>query len=778
MTNITRLLLLSNLFGLLTNGLFAQNITIQGKIKDSESKELLIGATVYIPTLQKGTSADANGNYVLELAAADTLTLLFSYVGYATSRKTISANKNQTLNITLASQATLQEVVVTEQKSYKEQIQSTQMSVTSIDMREAKLLPALFGEVDILKTLQLKPGVKSGGEGTSGIYVRGGGADQNLMLLDDAPVYNASHLFGFFSVFNSDAVKGLDLYKGGFPSQYGGRLSSVVDVKLRDGNQEKYSVTGGIGLISSRILAEGPIQKNKSAFIVSARRTYFDTFTRRYNDSQKNKPDYQPIPDYYFYDLNAKLNYELSDKDRLFFSAYYGRDVFHYNQNRFTVNFDWGNTASSLRWNHVFSPHLFANTSVVYAAYNYGIHNDFSGFKFGLGSGIKDYTLKTNFNYTGYEKHNIQFGAEATHHIFDIGRASGASSDGEFSFSVGERLTAREYGLYISDDYTFNPRWQLNGGLRLSGMERSGEYMGGLEPRLSVRYMLNENSSLKFGYSRMYQYLNLVSSSGSSLPTDLWYPSGGRTRPQNADQLAASYSTTFLDGKLLFTNEVYYKKMRNQVDFKDGSNLFINGQLDTTFVFGKGSAYGTEFYLEKKNGRLTGWIGYTLAWAWRQFDEISQGQKFHPRYDRRHDISVVVMYQISKRLSLSASWVYNTGNAITLPKGRYYYQDINGTTNPTPGIQLVPDYGALRNTFRMPAYHRMDVGLVLKTHPRWGEADWTFSIYNLYSRMNPYFIYFETVTENPDGTGQIKGIQAKQVSLFPIIPSVTYNFRF
>lgn len=745
------------------------NYTVSGYVKDSETGENLIGASVYVASLSKGVSTNAYGYFSLSIAAADTVRVVISYIGYETVVKLVQLNRNQQVIIELPPQKQqLQEVVVSAE-SLEEKLNVTQMSADRLSIKEIKAIPAIFGEVDIIKVLQLKPGIQSGGEGATGLYVRGGGPDQNLIVLDEAVVYNAAHLFGFFSIFNSDAVKGVDLYKGDFPAQFGGRLSSVVDVKLKDGNNQKFSGSGGVGVIASRLTLEGPLVKNKSSFILSARRTYFDIFTRQLNRINANKEDYDPVPDYYFYDMNAKINYELGPRDRLFLSGYFGRDVFSF-RNNFNVDFRWGNTTATARWNHVFNPKLFANTTVVFSDYLYTIENKFDEFNFSLGSQIRDYSSKIDFDYIANTSHTIRFGAQYTYHDFTVGRLQAGSDDGRVSFKSGQDLSGSEVGAYVSSDWEPNPQWRFNSGVRLSGFESREKWYGGIEPRFSARYKLNTTTSLKASAARMYQYVHLVSNSGASLPTDIWYPSTRLINPQRSDQLAAGVSTLIFNGKLLLSNELYYKWMKNQIDFRDGAQLFVNSNLENEFVFGKGWSYGNEIYLEKKEGRTTGWVGYTLSWTRRKFDAINNGNPFFPRYDRRHDVSTVIMHDLSRRLSVTATWVYGTGNAISLPVGRFFVQDINGGN-----IRVVPEY-IERNTFRMAAYHRMDIGLVWKFKPRWGESDLTFSAYNVYNRRNPYFIYFEELRD--EETDLITGFKAKQVSLFPVIPSVTYNFKF
>ncbi|WP_139923823.1 TonB-dependent receptor [Hymenobacter sp. DG01] len=741
--------------------------------------EPLPGATVAVPALGIGTTTADDGSYVLTLPAGRHQVVI-SFIGYTTQTRDVNLTRDQRLAFQLAEAGNeLGEVVIEGSGSLEQKLQTTQMSVERITAREARLLPALFGEVDILKTLQLKPGVQNGGEGTSGLFVRGGSADQNLVLLDDALVYNPSHLFGLFSVFNSDAVQSVDLYKGGFPAQYGGRLSSVVDVKMRPGNPEKFTTSGGLGLISSRLTLEGPIKKGKGAFLVSGRRTYFDVFTRQINKLNNDDPDYNPIPDYYFYDFNAKANYKLGSKDELFLTGYLGNDVFGFNsQNGFNFDFNWGNTVAALRWNHVFSPRLFLNTTASLTKYKYQISNKLDQFGFNLSSDIRDLTLRSDLDYTPNERHALRFGVTATHHRFGTGRLQAGSQDGSVNFGSDITYYGTEAGLYASDTYKPSEKLQLEYGLRLSGFKSGSDAYGGLEPRAAARYSLTPNVSLKGSYALMYQYVHLVTNTGASLPTDIWYPSRQSVKPQRSQQVAGGVSWLLGDGRYLLTNEVYYKWAQRQIDFKDGAQLFVNPELDSEFLFGKGWAYGNELYLEKKQGRTTGWVGYTLSWTKRQFpaqrgtNGINNGRPFYPTYDRRHNLTVVVLHQLNQRINLTGSFVFTSGAATTLPLARFAFQDTPGSN---PGA--VPIYPE-RNTYRLAPYNRLDLGLVYKLKPlrQGGESDLTFSVYNAYNRRNPYFVYFDQV-KNED-TNTVINYRARQVSLFPVIPSVTYNFKF
>ncbi len=758
-------------FCLLTSSLFAQQHTISGYVKDGRTGETLIGATVFEPITQKGTTTNSYGFYSLTLPAQDSLTLQITYIGYDDKPQRIGLMENVSLDVELFYDSEELVEIVVKANSAQEQVNSTQMSVDRISTKEAKALPALFGEVDIIKTLQLKPGVSSAGEGSSGVVVRGGGPDQNLIILDEALVYNPSHLFGFFSTFNADAVKDVQLYKGGFPSQYGGRLSSVIDVKLREGNRKRFGASGGLGIISSRLTLEGPLKKDKGSFILAGRRTYADIFTRMVNNQNKDNPDWEQIPDYFFYDMNAKVNYDVTEKDRIFISGYFGRDVFGFNTEDFSAGFDWGNITTTVRWNHIFGPKLFSNTTFTFSDYNYLITSTFDVFNFEVGSGIRDYNGKTDFYWAPNNKHNIRFGADFTRHRFNVGRLEARTEDQEDPlFESDTNFKASEMAAYISDDFEVNDKLKMNFGVRLTGFSNLGQFYGGIEPRISGKYSIKDNISIKASYTRMNQYVHLVSSSGASLPTDVWYPSNKVVKPQRSDQIAGGISVA-INKQFLLTNELYYKWQNRQIDFKDGADLFINPNLDEEFVFGKGYSYGNEIYFEKKEGKLKGWVGYTLAWSWRQFDAIKMGERFPPRFDRRHDISVVAFYELSKKFTFTGSWVYNTGNAVSLPEARFFFQDIEGTR---------PDIGTLfqdRNSFRMAPYHRLDLGIVMNMSLKKPNFDTnlTLSVYNAYDRRNPYFLYYDLETDN---NNNILSLQAKQVSLFPILPSLTFNFEF
>lgn len=751
-----------------------EKFTISGFVKEEKSGEDLIGASVYSAEAKFGVVSNAYGFYSLTLPKGR-YTIRVSYVGYETAEQKIDLDSNRTLTFHLRPAASQLQEVVIKADGPRQDVQSTQMGKTELKIQEIKELPAIFGEVDILKTLQLLPGVQGGSEGMAGFEVRGGAPDENLILLDEAVVYNPSHLFGFFSVFNSDAIKNVDLYKGGFPAEYGGRLSSVIDVSLKDGNKEEFHGSGGIGLIASRLTLEGPIKKDKASFIVSARRTYVDLFTRLINDASKNDPSYSPIPAYYFYDLNAKINWEINPKDRIFLSGYFGQDVFSFAQNQFNFNFNWGNATGTARWNHIFNPRLFMNTTLIYNDYRYDIKNSQDPFNIDIGSRILDWTAKTDFEYIPKQTHTIKFGGMATYHTFDVGRIKVKSGDST-AFDMDNTLWGTELGIYASDDWEATGRLKVNYGVRGSGFVNNGKFYYGIEPRLAARYLLKEGFSLKASYTDMTQYVHLVSNSGALLPTDVWYPSTPLVQPQLSQQVALGASTLLKHETIEVTDEVYYKWMQHEIDFKDGANLFLATNLDKQFVFGKGWAYANELFVRKSEGRLTGWVSYTLAWTFRQFDSINNGKPFSPKYDRRHTVDIVATYKLNKRVSVSATWVFTSGDAVSLPVAYMYVNDIQNTH-----YFILPVY-TQRDGYRMPPYNRADVALVWKRKPRWGDADITFSVYNVYDRRNPYLIYIDQQLSTSGGTGSSLNLpgpaQAKQISLFPVIPSVTYNFRF
>jgi hypothetical protein len=754
----------------------AQNFTISGGVKDKTNGEDIIGAVIGVKEIPgKGTATNAYGFFSLTIPKGQ-YTLFFQYLGYNTQEVLIDLNENKTVHIELIEEGTtLTEVEIVGEKK-DENFRKNEMGVVKIDPKAVESVPVLFGERDILKIFQMTPGVKSAGEGNAGFYVRGGGSDQNLVLLDEAPVYNASHLLGFFSVFNSDALKDVTLYKGGMPAEYGGRSSSVMDIKMRDGNSKKFGATGGIGLIASRLTLEAPIVKDKGSFMISGRRTYADVFLKASKDENiKNST-------LYFYDLNIKSNYQINEKNRLFLSGYFGRDNFGLSD---VFGFDWGNATGTLRWNHIMNDRLFSNTSLIYSDYSYRFKFNASGSDVKFTSSIRDLNVKQDFSFFPNPNNKIKFGLNAIYHTFVPGEVE--SDYASFTDTKLTRRYALENGVYIQNDQSITEKFGIQYGLRYSFFNYMGEgksytfddegvktsetlyqkwetikTYGGFEPRVSLRYELNESSSIKSSYNRAFQYLHLLSNSTSSQPTDIWVPSSNNVKPQIADQIAAGYFKNFKENTYEFSVEGYYKWMTNQIDYRNGADLFFNDEAEGQLVYGKGRAFGAEFFLRKQSGKMTGWISYTLSRSLRTFDDINEGKEYSAKQDRIHDIAIVVMYELTPRTKISGNWVYNTGAAVTFPSGKY---EINGLTVP---------YYTERNGYRMPAYHRMDLGVTVDSKKKRQnfESSWNFSVYNLYARENAYAITFRANEDNPAQT------EAVRTALFKIVPSITYNFTF
>lgn len=766
-------------FSLYVGAIFAQNkASISGSIKDARTGELMIGATVQAvgyPDL--GAVSNEYGFYSISLPLG-AQQLIVNYLGYEPQTIDIQLEKDTQLDIQLQDVSqTIQEIVVSS-KAANQNISSTQMSVAQLDVKEISQVPVLFGEKDVLKTLQLLPGIKAASDGNAGFYVRGGGIDQNLVLLDEANVYNPSHFLGFFSVFNSDAIKNVQVYKGGMPAQYGGRLSSVLDIKMKEGNNQDFSVSGGLGLISSRLTVEGPIQENKSSFMVSGRRTYADQFLKLSKDSTLNGTKL------YFYDLNLKTNYQLGEKDRIFLSGYFGKDRFSTGEN---FNFQWGNATGTLRWNHIFNPQLFANTALIFSDYQYNVAVGSGSTEFNISSAIRDWNLRHDYQLFA-NQHNWRFGLNLTHHTFvpgNISRETEGENTGPASTNISNRY-ALESGLYVSDEFSLSSKLKVSAGLRFSmfnvlgpgtfytynetGIAVDSSTFGkgevaktyvGLEPRLSFNYQLSDTKAVKWAYARTQQYVQLLSSSTSTAPTDIWIPASPNVKPQIADQISAGYFQNFADNRYEFSIESYYKWMQNQVDYKPGAQLRVNQDVEAELLFGKGWSYGVELFLKKKTGRFTGWLGYTWSKTERKFAEINQGEPFPAFQDRTHDISIVGIYDLSERWNVSATWVYSTGSAVTFPSGKYYLEG-----------RLV-NYYTERNGYRMPAYHRLD--LALNYYIRKGtrtEQSLNLGFYNAYNRKNAYQINFETKP------GTLSETEAVRTALFGIVPSITWNFKW
>ena len=765
-------------FSFITLSAFGQKkYTISGTIKDSATGETLIGATVRIKELPTvGTATNSYGFYSLTVPAGN-YTLLFSYVGYQTVEKPVSLHADETIAMALTSSGSLTEVVISANRPNNDQITSPQMGVEKLNMTQINQVPVVLGEKDILKTITLMPGVKSAGEGNTGFYVRGGAADQNLILLDEATVYNASHLFGFFSTFNSDAIKDVSIYKGGMPAEYGGRLSSVLDVKMLDGNDKDFTVQGGLGLISSRIKVEGPIQKDKGSFMISARRTYIDAFLKASKDSTIKGSTL------YFYDINAKVNYHFDDNNAIYLSGYFGKDVIGL-KNTFGTN--WGNATGTIRYNHIFNSKLFSNTSLIFSNYNYVIQSFLSDNNFKATSKINDINLKEDLQYSLSSNHTLKFGVNILHHTIAPGDITSNSASSFNDISVQQRY-GFETAAYVSDDWKASDKLTILYGLRLSGFflvgpgsfntyDAAGDVLStstygsgqvaksylNLEPRLSSSYQLNDVSSIKLSYNRNTQNIHLLTNSTTSSPTDLYVMSSNNIKPEIADQVSTGWFRNFNDNIFEFSAEIYYKWLQNQIDYKDGAQLLVNEDVESQLVYGSGRAYGIELFLKKKYGRFNGWIGYTLSRTEDKFAAINDGNYFPATQDRTHDLSVVGIYQLTKRWSLSSTFIYQTGNAVTYPTGKY---EVGGLTTFS--------YSE-RNGYREPSNNRLDIGATLegKKHKKY-HSSWTFSIYNVYGHRDPYSITFQNSKTVPNTT------EALETSIFATpIPSITWNFKF
>ena len=770
---------LSLFFTLFVSLLIAQDkFTVSGSVKDVKTGEELIGASIRLKEKPfVGTITNEYGFFSLTLDKG-TYTLLFDFIGYKQVEKVLVLDKNQKLDIPIGENAKELDAVIVSARKADENIRTAQMGVEHIDIKDVANIPVLFGEKDILKTIQLLPGVKSAGEGQSGFFVRGGAVDQNLILLDEAPVYNANHLLGFFSTFNSDAIKDATLLKGNAPPQYGGRLASVLDIKMNEGNNQNFGGSGGIGLISSKLNLEGPIQKDKSSFLVTGRRTYADLFLKLSSDSSINNNTL------YFYDLNAKVNYKLSSNDRLFLSGYFGRDKLGFGD-QFGIN--WGNTTGTARWNHVWNAKTFSNTSLIYSNYDYQIRIASGATDFRITSEIEDWNLKQEFQFFPNPSNSWRFGVNVIHHTVTPGNVTNASTDGT-GINIGnlQKRKSIESALYAGNEQELGEKWRLNYGLRLSmfnvlggsnyyNIDAKGNILDTLkyasgevvktylypEPRVSLSYILNPFVSIKAAYARNTQNMHLLSNSTTSSPTDRWVSSSNFIKPEIADQVSLGFFKNFADNKYEFSAETYYKTMQNQVDYRDGANLRINDVVETELLFGKGRAYGLELLLKKKSGKFTGWIAYTLARTERQIAGVNGGNWYAARQDKTHDIAVVGIYQLNPKWTFAATWVYQTGNAVTFPSGKYTVAD------------QVLWYYTERNGYRMPAYHRLDASATLQLKKRkYWSSELAFSIYNAYGRENAYTIEFQTSKTDPTKT------EIKQTSLFKWIPSVSYNFKF
>ncbi|KAF0201260.1 MAG: tonb-dependent receptor [Bacteroidetes bacterium] len=755
-----------------------KRFTISGNIRDKESGEELPGATIYVHELKTGAVTNQYGFYSLSLIPGE-YKITISFIGFSPIDKVIQMRENFTMNFEMSpARQQLSEVVITGERP-DENIRKNEMSVVRMDIKTINRIPALMGEVDIIKAIQLLPGVQSTSEGSSGFSVRGGSPDQNLILLDEAIVYNASHLLGFFSVFNNDAIKDVTLYKGDIPSSYGGRLSSILDIRMKDGNSKKFAGAGGIGTISSRLTLEGPVIEDKTSFLVAGRRTYVDLFL----PFAKNEDIRDNV--LYFYDLNAKINHKINDRNRLYLSGYFGRDVF---SNEF-ARMSLGNQTGTLRWNHLFSQKLFSNFTLIQSIYDYELGTaEGNANSFIWKSKMQNQSFKGDFTWYINPNHTLRFGALGIRHTFDPGFAKGTGSESLFTEYRLPQNYALEYGVYISNEHKISSKVMVKYGLRLSAFQNTGsatiynydsdfnaidsvKYAKGKifntyiapEPRLGLNYIINPASSVKASYSRTVQYVHLAQNSTAGTPLDLWFPSSPNVKPQKADQMAVGYFRNFKDNAYETSAEVYYKNMYDVIDFKDNAELLLNPKLEGELRTGKGWSYGMEIMVKKNIGKLNGWISYTLSATRRQIEGINDGNSYRAPYEKPHNISVIINYEFSERAVLSSNWVYSTGSPVTFPTGRAVIGNV-----------IVPIYSD-RNSYRLPDYHRLDVSFTYKNKIRenrkW-QGEWNFSVYNAYGRKNAWAINFQQDPVNPYVT------YAEKTYLFSIIPSITYNFKF
>jgi hypothetical protein len=791
------LLLISVLFAL--SGIAQEKFTISGYITTAESGEELIGATVAVKSLGTGVSANVYGYYSLTLPEG-TYQVTYSFIGYDERVKTVELTSNQKIDMELSEAMNEIDEVVIEAEGAEQNIKSIEMSVNKIDAKDIKKIPALLGEADVIKSVLLLPGVSTVGEGSTGFNVRGGGIDQNLVLLDEAPVYNSSHLFGFFSVFNPDAVKNVKLVKGGIAPEYGGRLSSILDVRMKEGNSKKFTGSGGVGVIFSRLALEGPIN-DKTSFIVAGRRSYADVLAKPFLDEGLKDSRF------YFYDLTAKINHRINENNRIFLSGYFGRDVFGSG-----FAFNWGNATATARWNHIFNEKLFMNLTTYYSDYDYsfGVEEDSDADDFEWSSSIVSGSIKPDFTYYLNNKNTIKFGGQIIYYDFKPAEASFVSDGQRNSLSLPNKY-ANESAAYLQNEQKIGARLSILYGARLSHFryegDREQEFIDGepgirkelesvnlnesefyqldlgfwrpsyrnykantsytnLEPRLAVNYSLTETSSLKASFNRMTQYLHLISNTTASTPVDLWLPTTNNIKPQIADQVAVGYFRNFKQNKYEASAEVYYKDFQNQIDYIDNADLFFNTELEGDILSGDGRAYGIELYVKKNTGKMTGWISYTIARTERQIEGINRGAWYPTRFDRAHNLSVVSSYELTKKWSFSANFVFSTGTPATFPTDRYEIQ----------GAVLPHNDQDARNNFRIPNYHRLDISATLtpeKNDKRKFNGEWVFSVYNVYSRRNPFSIFFEQDEDQPQVTNAVRF-----AVIGSFVPAVSYNFNF
>ncbi len=784
-----------------------EKYTISGYIQDGESGEELISANLFESKSKVGTVSNLYGFYSMTLPK-DSVYLTFSYIGYQPQTVGIYLDKDVTLNIKLSESVALEtvEIVATNAQKIEEK---TEMSVIDVPIAQIKKIPALLGEVDVMKTLQLLPGVQSGGEGQSGLYVRGGSPDQNLILLDGVPVYNANHLFGFFSVFNADAIKDVKLTKGGFPARYGGRLSSVLEINMKEGNNKKFGGSASVGLISSKLTLEGPILKDKASFIISARRTYIDALARPIISYALRQEGVKGTFGYYFYDLNAKLNYRLSEKDRFYLSAYTGDDRFYVSttetfegpaggDSEFGTRFNlgWGNFTSAARWNHLWTNKLFSNVTATYSRYNFntliggtdldknaaGAIIEGNEVNANYDSGIDDISVRLDFDYIPLPNHFVKFGTQAIFHRFNPGLfdieakfiQNGIENIGIDTTFGQDIVNATEYNAFIEDDYKITDYLKVNGGLHFSGFSLKNTDYVSLQPRISANFRLPKSVALKASFATMRQYVQYLTNENLGLPSDQWLPTTDRIKPQDSWQVALGFAKTFSD-QYEVSVEGYYKEMQNLIGYAEGASLFDLGDWQDQVVQGQGNSYGAELFVQKKKGRLTGWLGYTLSWSNRQFDDKNFGRWYPFKFDRRHDISIVGIYQLTEGISFAATWVYGTGNAITFAESQVpaYLRSFGGFESST-----LINYFKDRNDFRMGDYHRLDIGFDFTKQRKRYKRTWSLGAYNAYSRRNPFFLNLESRGGFNDNGEWNNETVLRQYSLFPIIPSISYKIEF
>lgn len=765
--------------------------TISGYIKEKGSQEHLFGVSVYIPKLGIGTSTNTYGFYSLTVPKGD-YTLLISSVGFISRSKKINLHKNILYSVEIElKEEYLDEVIVSSEKIIK-QSQTTQMSFDKLKMNNVKDLPAFLGETDVLKTLQLLPGVESGVEATSGVYIRGGSPDQNLIILDEAQVYNSNHLFGLFSIFNGDGIKSVEVFKGGFPARFGGRLSSVININMKDGNKEKLVGKFSIGLLSSSVMLEGPISKRKTSFHINARRTYADLISLPFQPKNSTVG-------YYFQDLNFKIHHVFNDKNKLFWSNYYGKDNFsslnEKNTNRDKRNINWGNITSTLRWNHEFNNKLFSNTSVIFSNYDFNVNSESKNTsietKFITSSGINDYGIKTDFQYIPNPKHRFQFGLTGTYHNFTPQRLN-LKETGVNEISKNQELNSIESAIYVEDTWKVSKRLSMTPGMRISNFNHKATNYTAFEPRIGIAWKATPTISLKTSYSKMNQYIHLLTNSGFGLPTDLWVSSTDKVKPQQSEQIAIGAIKDFEDSEYSFSIEAYYKKMNDIISYKEGASFLVLNNLQSgknvsweeNITEGQGWAYGSEFLFKKERGKLTGWLSYTISKSERQFDELNLGRKFNSKYDRRHSLSLVGIYKLSKNITLSGNWSFSSGLSYTLPNLKTSSPD-NEFPILSPPNDVDNSYGFTteRNNFKGEAFHRLDLSIQFhKKTKRNNLRTWAFSIYNGYGNRNPLFYFvsnsdtsFNTLGGN---TNSVNDITLRRYSLLVFVPSITYTLKF